>query len=70
MLKMNDDEIRWLQELGDSPKGELPISGNKSHKGWERLVVAGYVTQTSVWPDIIIYSITLTGRNALKLLTY
>lgn len=70
MLKMSDDEIRLLQELGDLPKGELQISGNKSHKRLERLVAAGYVTEKSVSMDTVIYSITLTGRNALKLLTY
>jgi len=63
-MKLTDEELKLLKELHGSPTGR-EISGIKSRSGLDRLVKAGYVNNTAVSIDAVLYEITEAGIAAL-----
>ena len=63
--ELTDDELRLMRDL-ESRGGTAMISGNKSDKGLDRVVDAGYVNAQTAALDTIIYTLTPEGNRALQ----
>ncbi len=61
---LNQDEIRLLEELSESPRGRT-ISGNKRHDDLDELVQEKLATAKAVSLEAVLYEITESGRRVL-----
>ena len=65
MIDLTNDEVHLLRDLY-TQRGLAMISGNKSHKGLDRLVDVGHVECRHVAPDANIYELMPAGAEALR----
>lgn len=65
MAKMEPHEIDLLQRLVDRG-GTAMISGNRDHGKFDQLQKGGYIERHAVALDLIEYSITERGRQAIE----